>query len=142
MITVNFGEPARGWLPITFRAGTFELVLDAADVPVNPLESLCEALAVVSAEGNAQVFWHLEPAECRFDFKNQAAEITLTLAERPTRTRPFTQIFQVTGTSKEMLMPFYRALAQFASHSYSEAHWPTLSKHKLVQLGSSLKKSR
>jgi hypothetical protein len=142
MITIDLGEPQYGWLPVTFCAETFELVLDASAVPINPLEALCEMLAVVVAGGSARVQWPLEPAECWFDFENQAGDIVLTITERPSRTHPLTQVFRVAGTSKQVLMPFLRALSQFTARSYSETHWPKLSKHKLAQLNQLLKNSR
>ncbi len=125
-----------------WSAGAFELALYASDILTNPLESLCEALAIVAAGSSARVLWYLEPAECWFDFENQAEEVVLTSTERPSRNRLPTQVFQVSGTSKEALRPLYQALTQFAAHAYSEVHWPTLAKDRLAQLGELLKNSR
>lgn len=52
---VEFGQPEHGWLPVTFKMGEFELAFHASDVSVNPLDSLCEALAVVPAGDSAKV---------------------------------------------------------------------------------------
>lgn len=142
MVTIDFGEPTHGWLPVTFYAEAFELAFRASAVPANPLESLCEVLAVAAAGGSARVLWLLEPAECWFDFENRAGEIVLTITERPSRTRPLTHVFQTSGTSKQVLIPFLRALTRFAALPYEEAHWPKLPKHKLAQLTQLLKKSR
>ncbi|RZJ92774.1 MAG: hypothetical protein EOO60_06890, partial [Hymenobacter sp.] len=57
-VTVAFGRPEHGWLPVMFQAGDFQLEFFASNVPANPLESLCEALAVVPAGGRSKVMWH------------------------------------------------------------------------------------
>jgi hypothetical protein len=142
MITVSFGEPYRGWLPVALCANTFELSLAVSAIPANPLDSLCEALVVVAAGGNAQVLWNLEPAEYWFNFENQAGAIMLTIAKRSSHHLPLNQVCQLPGTAKEVLAPFYLALTRFAAHSYSEAHWPQLAKARLAHLGYLLKKSR
>jgi hypothetical protein len=59
LLTVSFGEPEHGWLPVMLQAGDFEVQFYASGVPSNPLESLCEAVAIISTEGRAQVVWNL-----------------------------------------------------------------------------------
>ena len=135
IITIEFGEPKYGWLPIIFSAADFRLELHASDVPVNPLEALLEALTVVPAGGNASVLWYLEPAEYWFNFDNQLGVITLNIIERASYNQAPTQLFRFTGSVKELLVPFYKALKQFTAHSYSEAHWPKLTNAKVMRLG-------
>ncbi|MGI4884578.1 MAG: hypothetical protein ACRYFR_06425 [Janthinobacterium lividum] len=134
-VTVEFGEPEHGWLSVTFRVDDFFLKLDASGIPVNPLEALVEALAVVAVGSSASVSWFLEPAECCFNFENQLSSISLTITEKANRGQVPAHLFQFTGSVKELLIPFYEALKQFTAHSYSEAHWPKLTNARVARLG-------
>jgi hypothetical protein len=130
-VFVKFGQPAHGWLPVMFQAGTFQLAFNASDVPANPLELLCEALAVVPAGGSAEVIWHLEPAIYRFSFEKQVEEIILEIIEAPKYSKPGTCVLQLTGSVRSILFPFYKALTAFAAHQYGEAQWPALAASRL-----------
>lgn len=116
-VTVEFGEPEHGWLPVAFRIDDFRLELESSDVPINPLEALLEALTVVPAGGSASVLWYLEPAECWFNFENQSGIIILTITEKANHSQVPTQLFRFAGSVKELLIPFYKALKQFTAHS-------------------------
>ena len=133
-IGVEFGEPRHGWLPVTFRASNFHLQVNASLVPANPLDALCETIALVLAGSPAQVLWFSEPAECWFHFENQANKITLTISERTRRGQALTQLFQVTGTTEEIVKPLLQALTQFSARAYSETHWPKPDSRRLLRL--------
>jgi len=141
-VLVHFGQPKHGWLPVTFQAGAFQLVFYASHVPANPLESLCEALAVVPAGGSAKVMWNLEPDIYWFTFENQAGEVTLEITEAPRHNQPGTYLLRLTGTVHAVLRPFYKALTAFTAHQHSEAHWPVIAKSRLNQLGQLLRSQR
>ncbi|RZK21913.1 MAG: hypothetical protein EOO56_10405 [Hymenobacter sp.] len=139
MITIEFGEPKHGWLPVALRTSAFELEFYASDVPVNPLESLCEALAVVPFGGSAKVMWHLEPAVYWFAFEKQAEEASLLVIESPLYNKSGTCILRLTGSVRDILLPFHKALAEFASHQFSEKHWPSLAESRIKRLGQVLR---
>jgi hypothetical protein len=138
-VLVHFGQPEHGWLPVLFQASTFKLDFCASNVPTNPLDALCEALAVVPIGGSATVMWHLEPAIYRFVFENQAGEVTLEITEAPAYNKPSTCLLRLTGSVRTILLPFYKALAAFAGHKFSEAHWPVLAASRLKRLGQLLR---
>jgi hypothetical protein len=127
---VEFGQPAHGWLPVTFHA---------SDVPVNPLELLCEALAVVPAGGIARVMWHLEPTVYWFSFENQAGEVVLEIAEALEYNQPGTRVLRLEGSIRTILRPFYKALTDFAGYKYNEPHWPALAASRLRPIGQLLR---
>lgn len=132
---VEFGEPARGWLPVVFSIGDFCLELESSDVPSNPLEAVLEALTIVPAGGSASVLWYLEPAECWFNFENQLDIVTLTITEKASHSQVPILLFRFVGSVQELLIPFYKALKQFTAHSYSETHWPKIANARVARLG-------
>jgi hypothetical protein len=138
-VFVHFGQPKHGWLPVTFQAGEFQLEFYASHIPANPLESLCEALAVVSAGGSARVMWHLEPAAYWFAFENLSGGIALEITEAPRSNQPGICLVRLTGNTRTILRPFYRALTALATLEFSEAHWPILTASKLKQIGQLLR---
>jgi hypothetical protein len=138
-VFVRFGQPKHGWLPVAFEAGAFHLEFYASHIPANPIESLCEALAVVPAGGSARVMWNLEPAVYWFAFENLSGEITLEITEAPGHNQPGTCVLSLTGNTRTILRPFYRALTVLATSEFSEAHWPVLAASKLKQIGQLLR---
>lgn len=138
-VTVAFGRPEHGWLPVMLQAGDFQLEFFASNVPANPLELLCEALAVVPVGGSAKVMWHLEPAIYWFVFEKDTAEVTLEILEAPRHNQPGTCLLRLTGSMQDILHPFYNALAEFASHKFSEKHWPALATNSVKQLSKLLR---
>ena len=138
-VFVHFGQPKHGWLPVTFQAGEFHLEFYASHIPANPLESLCEALAVVPAGGSARVMWNLEPAVYWFAFENLRGEITLEITEAPRYNQPGICLLRLKGNIRTILHPFYRALTALATPEFNEAHWPVLAASKLKQIGQLLR---
>jgi hypothetical protein len=138
-LSVEFGQPAHGWLPVTFKAGKFELAFYASDVPINPLDLLCEALAVVPAGASAKVMWHLEPLVYWFVFEQHKDGVMLEITEATSYNQPGTYLLQLTGSAQAVLRPFYKALTDFAGHKYSEPHWPALAASRLRPIGQLLR---
>jgi hypothetical protein len=139
---VEFGRPEHGWLPVTFEAGEFKLEFDVSDVPINPLDLLCEALTVVPAGGSAKVMWHLEPAVYWFAFEKHTDGVTLEITEAASYNQPSTYLLQLTGSAQAILRPFYKALTAFAANQYSEAQWPVIAKSRLKPIGQLLRSQR
>ena len=136
---VHFGQPAHGWLPVTFQASAFLLEFHASAVPANPLESLCEALAVVPSGGSAKVMWYLEPAVYWFAFENISGEIILEITAAPKYNQPGICLLRLTGNARIILRPFYSALTAFTAHNYEAAQWPAIAKSRLKQIGQLLR---
>jgi hypothetical protein len=61
-LSIIFGTPEHGWLSVDIISGDFKFNIDASDVPVNPLELLCDALLNLKTDNKAEAWWNLEPA--------------------------------------------------------------------------------
>ncbi|MEO9591269.1 hypothetical protein [Rhodopirellula bahusiensis] len=62
-LNVRFGDISHGWLPITFGIAGTDTLVDASDVPADPIAPLVSlARFLLSAElGSRSVEFHLEP---------------------------------------------------------------------------------
>jgi hypothetical protein len=140
VITIHFGKPEHGWLPVSFSAGAFKLVLDASDVPINPIELLCDALTQFLGGVDSSVLWNLEPAICLFSFNRQDTEVILTIAEAASYDSQCRDILRLSGTISSLITPFYHAIRAFEAHEFSDAHWPVVSKEKVDLLASLVKR--
>jgi hypothetical protein len=134
MVRILFGPPKHGWLPLTLYVDAFELALDVSDVPINPLEELCSSLRLVLKGGDASVWWHLEPTWYQFHFEPASSELVFSVWQCSSYQKAGLRIFQHTGNFDAIVLPFYRALKQFASHPTSEKDWPSIDKENLKHL--------
>jgi hypothetical protein len=108
-------------------AGDKAVVIDASDVPNNPLQELVAALEAAASGKESSVWWHLEPDGYFTNFKPEGSEVqfNLELATRSER-RLAESIISVRGSKAEVLLPFWRFLRDFESQSYREPNWPKL----------------
>jgi len=128
-LTVRFGVPEHGWLPVMFQAGDFELQFAASNVPNNPLADLCSTLVLVLQGVSAEVRWHLEPDWYYFRFEVGGELCTLIITEEPSHV----EISRVTRTIKSLIMPFYRALKGTTS-LLDTSEWVGITPEKLKTL--------
>ena len=65
-LNVRFGDTSHGWLPITFGIAGTDALVDASDVPADPIAPLVSlGRFLLSAElGSRDVEFHLEPEHC------------------------------------------------------------------------------
>ncbi|HWY10528.1 MAG TPA: hypothetical protein VN026_04330 [Bacteroidia bacterium] len=76
-ISIIFGEPKHGWLPVGFRYDDFNIEFSASDVLNNPMEELYNAIK----NKTGQVTWWLEPFTYFFSFDNAGQDYILTISE-------------------------------------------------------------
>lgn len=139
----RFGEPEHGWLPVELLLDEQVLKLDVSDVPADPIYCLILGLDRTINGSQDEVFLHLEPdgyylcfqslAEHRFSFRLERAE------SRVNQPQSRTVIFENTGNKRETIFPFWRAIKEFASHSYTEPAWPAVDNAALSKLTKSIK---
>jgi hypothetical protein len=134
MVHLVFGQPEHGWLPLTLRVDEFELALDVSDVPINPLDELCNSLCLVLKGGEASVWWHLEPAWYQFHLEPKLSEVVLSIYQGSRYQRPDLKTFQYTGDFNSIILPLYRDLKQFVSLPTPESDWPSIDEGKLREL--------
>lgn len=123
MVKLIFGRPEHGWLPVNFQAEGFHLELDVSDVPINPLDELCNALINVAHGESADVNWHLEPAWYHFHFEPNDEAITLIILASERYGLKSVVQFSITGTYESIIKPMYRALKSFVTTDYG-TDWP------------------
>jgi hypothetical protein len=134
MVRVLFGQPEHGWLPLTLQVDAFALTLDVSDVPVNPVEELCECLTLVLQGMEASVWWHLEPAWYRFQFAPTPQEVVFSIWKSASHHGAATNVLQHTGDVASVVLPFYRAVKQFTSRAIPEKNWPSIAPEKVNRL--------
>jgi hypothetical protein len=134
MVRLVLGQPAHGWLPLSLCVDAFELTLDVSDVPINPVEELCNCLYLVLKGGEASVWWHLEPTWYQFHLEPRLGKVLLSIWQAARYQRADVKVLQYTGDFNSLILPFYRALKQFISLPISEQDWPTIDEEKLRQL--------
>jgi len=135
-IKVEFGNPYHGWLPVSLAAGQFELEIEASNVPANPIYLLVDALQKALVGLESAVWWHLEPSGYYFNFiplgnEECTLKITYTNGVAPEKVK---NVFEMQGSFKQILLPFWRAVRKFDSHGYSEHHWPETPTDDLYKL--------
>ncbi len=133
-LSITFGTPEHGWLSVDILLDDYVLNIHVSDVPVNPLELLCDALFNLNADNKSEVWWHLEPTSVFFEFKKFAKNYQLTImtADRPESERTVEKILD--GSFQEIIEPFINALALFYSKTYDDQHWPTVETKKINRL--------
>lgn len=138
----KFGVPHHGWLPVLITCNGFELEFEASAVPVNPINILIYALSKAIDRIDSELEWHLEPSAYRFNFKTSpGAQVNLLIsfADSYKTSASSKPLFSCEGTADEIILPFWRAVKEFASHEYGEPHWPPLDNTALSRLTSRVK---
>jgi hypothetical protein len=133
-LSIIFGTPEHGWLSVDIISGDYKFNIDASDVPVNPLELLCNVVLDLNADNKGEVWWHLEPSSVFLEFKklDKDYQLTIMTADKYESHRTVEKIF--TGTFQEIIEPFINALVLFYSKSYDEQQWPTVDTDKINRL--------
>jgi hypothetical protein len=133
-ISIFFGTPVYGWLPVDFRYNNFHLEFDASDALNDPIEDLYNAITKLGNNEYKQVTWWLEPGAYFFNIEKLGQSIHLTITETDDLygENPDKTVLQiVTGDSKQIIEPFRNALKKFCSQTYDKSHWPNnLDRHK------------
>lgn len=134
----KFGEPEHGWLPVELSLEGQILNLDVSDVPADPINCLILGLDRTINGLQDEIFFHLEPdgylfcfeslSEKRFSFRLERSECDAA------RQQSRTLIYESTGGKNDIILPFWRAIREFASHCYVEPAWPTVDHEALLKL--------
>ena len=126
-ISLIFGEPVHGWLPINFKYLDFNLDFSASSVLNDPIEELYRALSSSNNTEPKRVTWWLEPGAYFFEFKKEKSSSSLTIIETENLHNANArkkQLIKISGDENEIIEPMRVALKQFSSKTYDEKHWP------------------
>jgi hypothetical protein len=134
LFSITMGIPEHGWLSVDLLSEDYILNIDASDVPVNPLEQLCDVILNLEIDNKGEVYWHLEPALVFFEFKklDKNYHLIITTAAEYESARKMEKRFS--GNFQEIILPFIKALTLFYSRTYSEQHWPAIEIKKINRL--------
>jgi hypothetical protein len=139
LIGLRYDPPAHGWLTLRLTAGDGTVVIDASDVPNNPLQDLIAALEAAAAGAESSVWWHLEPDGYFMNFKPVGHEIHFSLQFATRSERHLAEsIVSVSGSKAEILLPFWRFLRDFESRAHQEPNWPSLDFSRMQAIKASI----
>ena len=137
-ISITFGSPEHGWLPIDFHYKDFHLNFDASDCLNDPIGELYTAVTELQNNETKRITWWLEPAAYFFDIEIKGKSIVLTIIETDDlhdQQADIARLIKITGDDKEIIEPFRIMLRQFASRNYEKNHWPyNLDQNKIKNL--------
>jgi hypothetical protein len=139
-LTVTFGKPEHGWLPVSIQLGEKRLEFDASDVPVNPVDELVEALLAVMDGYPKTVWWNLESLSYTFHFTPQYGEVEFRITFEGYS--GVEDIMAVTLPRQEMLSSFWSAIQTLLAYKLGEHDWPEASAKNLKALEEKLQKLR
>ena len=125
ILHVIHAAPSHGWLRLAVTAEGKTIEIDGSDVPNNPVQELIAALDLAAMGSDALVWWNLEPDGYFMHFIPKAGKVVLRIdhAVNSQRSRSAT-VLSVSGTSEQILLPFWRFVREFQSHNFQEPHWP------------------
>ena len=126
LISINFGIPEHGWLPVNFKYNAFDLNFDVSDALNNPLEELNYVVTKLKDNEQQRITWWLEPVAYFFDIKVKEGNYILNII----RTNDLHNekgeqevLITITGNEENIIEPFRIALRQFFTITYEEIHW-------------------
>ena len=134
-IDLKFGEPSHGWLPTKLTGQNLDLEFAASDVPTDPLTQLTDVLFSVMGGNEGEVWWHLEPGGYFMNFRkiHEGYEVAITFSSDSTKLRR-EHICKLSGNDGNLIIPLWRSLRKFYSHSYVEPDWPECDKSGMERL--------
>lgn len=125
LVSLSFDYPTSGWLPMRLVIGDTVLNLEPSDVPNNAVEELYDALAATAAGRGGGVWWHEEPSGHWMELSATADDqVRLRLWFRAhADDLPGRLVAECQGSRRDVLLPLWRGLRQFASFELSERAW-------------------
>lgn len=141
-LNIEFGIPEHGWLPMSFSYKDFKIELEISDIPVDPMEQLCNSLIEINKniQKPNRVLWHLEPY-CYYlqllKLEENKYKVIILESEKPEGKPRVTN--EISGAFEEMVYPFYKALKDFCSKSYKSPHWGQLDAKRIDELTNLIK---
>ncbi|GMV31195.1 MAG: hypothetical protein AMXMBFR59_33200 [Rhodanobacteraceae bacterium] len=125
VVSLRFSPPRAGWMAVRLAVDESVLKFDVSDVPNNVIEELFDAVAATAAGRGGTVWWHDEPAGYWLELATADDDrVRLRLWHREYEAdRPGRELLDITGCRRELLLPLWRGLRQFASYSCEASDW-------------------
>ena len=139
-LRITFTPPEHGWLRLSIEAAGTCVDIDASYTPDDPVRQLIDALYTTTRGDAACVWWPLEPDGYFLHFEPNGERIRLRLDfapdSEPARAR---NVLAIDGTTREILLPFWRFLRRFQSSAPHAPHWPDIDDRDLDVIGDRLR---
>ncbi|RYE54198.1 MAG: hypothetical protein EOP48_12815 [Sphingobacteriales bacterium] len=135
-ISVTFGRPRVGWLPVQIKSHDFQLSFDASDLGLNVIDQLTDMLEQLDLGRGSECYFYLEPGAYLLNIEpaSDSAILQIQFVEdfnnRDIST-PKTK-FQIEINLMEFRMSLRNALRSFQNFVYGEEDWPTPEKTTLL----------
>jgi len=139
----RLGEPHNGWLPFNLTINDYRLEIEVSDVPQNPVDNLVTGLGQALDGLESETWLNLEPASYYLRFSPVSCQgicFRIEFADQDTQQQKHrTTELELRGTREEIILPFWRAVKEFESHSFSESAWPRTDGTALTMLEKTIK---
>ena len=112
-LKIAFNDLEHGWVRLTISSGVETFTVVASYTPSDSFLDLTNALHSLLRDGQAKVMWNCEPPEYEMLFSSGGSDISLQIYEYSDYRRGNErgeQVFAVSGTYKDICIPFWRAL--------------------------------
>lgn len=124
-LTFKFGEIMHGWFPITLVTKDQELVIDASDIPIDPVLQIIKAIEEVYLyQTVSEVWFSLEPNYYQMIFEPLGEKIKIVVlhvderysfTEKTTRVERKTKKIEYVGNRNDILIQTWRSLKELSS---------------------------
>ena len=143
-IEIEFGVPEHGWLSTTFKYGDYELELEISNVPRDPMVQLCDVLIQIckGMKSPERIMWHLEPYCYYLQLEIIKGQYKAIILESDEFESPTKITKEITGSYDAIILPLYRGLKKFWSHSFKTPHWDELESKRIEELTNLIKEKR
>lgn len=139
-ISITFGTPKHGWLPVDLYYGDYSISFEASDVLNNPVNELCETILSLQNNKAGEIIWWLEPGAYFFRIEKKELNFILIISETHDLHSDNGEVERklittITGDYKQIVVPLKSAIKRFCAQIYEEKHWPySCDKNKLNRL--------
>ncbi|UWR11997.1 hypothetical protein [Sulfitobacter mediterraneus] len=121
----------------------YRLEIEVSDVPQNPVDNLVTGLGRAMDGLESETWLNLEPASYYLIFTPGSGQdicFNIEFADQDTQQRKRrTTVLELRGNREEIILPFWRAVKEFESHSHSERAWPKTDGAALAMLEKTIK---
>ncbi|WP_378181149.1 hypothetical protein [Aquimarina sp. SS2-1] len=133
-ITLDFGNPEHGWLPVALKHEGFKLNFDASDVPKIPTNLLCECLIFVLKGLESKMYCFLEPGYYLFEFVPNGEAIDLSISASDDSSVKQKEVHKISGCFESIVLPMYQTLKKFNTFEFNDYDWEKIDRETLDKL--------
>lgn len=125
-LSITFGIPDFGWLPVVFHYNEFHLEMGVSNVLNDPLDELKDLVDHLEESHSKRITWWLEAPAYYFDFqkKDDAYFFKFFYVDDIFDNKIVPKlIWETSGNKNEIIEPFRRGLHDFSKIEFDKRHW-------------------